>query len=107
MDESTPRKSGHSTALLIGILLTLLAVVGHRFLPERRLTLDSSKDGANFFLMQSGDGAPADIQWIDQARFHFACQFPKATVGQSCSFGYHAAFRRKPIRAPISPATRP
>ena len=88
MDESTPRKSTHSAALLIGILLTGLAVVGHRFLPERRLTLESTKDLANAFLMQSGDGAPADIQWIDQSRFHFACQFPKATVDQGCSFGY-------------------
>ena len=88
MDESTPRKSTHSAALLIGILLTGLAVVGHRFLPERRLTLESTKDLANAFLMQSGDGAPADIQWIDQSRFHFDCQFPKATVDQGCSFGY-------------------
>src|SRR4051812_41774336 len=85
MDDSIPRKSTHSAALLIGILLTGFAVVGHRFLPERRLTLESSKDLAYAFLMQSGNGAPADIQWVDQARFHYACQFPKATVEQGCS----------------------
>jgi diguanylate cyclase (GGDEF)-like protein len=88
MDESTPRKSTHSAALLIGILLTGLAVLGHRFLPERRLVLETSNQGPFPFLMQSGDGAPADIQWVDQAHFHFACQFPKATVDQGCSFGY-------------------
>jgi len=88
MDDTIPKKSSHSAALLAGILLTCLAVVGHRFLPERRLTLDSSKDIALAFLMQSGDGAPADIQWVDQSRFHFACQFPKATVDQGCSFGF-------------------
>ena len=66
MNESTLRKPSHSAALLIGILLTGLAVAGHRFLPERRLALESTKDLANAFLMQSGDGAPADIQWIDQ-----------------------------------------
>jgi diguanylate cyclase (GGDEF)-like protein len=38
--------------------------------------------------MQSGDGAPADIQWVDQSRFHFTCQFPQADVDQGCSFGY-------------------
>jgi len=38
--------------------------------------------------MQSGDGAPARIEWIDQSHFHFACQFPKATVDQGCSFGF-------------------
>ena len=94
MDESAPKKSTHSTALLIGILLTCLAVVGHRFLPERRLALETSSQGPFPFLMQSGDGAPADIQWVDQARFHFACQFPQAAVDQGCSFGYplHAEY---------------
>jgi diguanylate cyclase (GGDEF)-like protein len=89
MDESTPKKSSHSAVLLLGILLTCIAVVGHRFLPERRLALEGAETGVNFFLMQSGDGAPADIQWVDQSRFHFACQFPKAAaVDQGCSFGF-------------------
>jgi len=79
---SVEKKSGQSAALVIGILLTCLAMVGHRFLPQRRLALESTKDLANAFLMQSGNGAPADIQWIDQSSFHFACQFPKA----NCSF---------------------
>jgi diguanylate cyclase (GGDEF)-like protein len=87
-DPQTPAKSSHSAGLLIGILLTCLAVVAHRFLPERRLALEGSPTGENFFLMQSGDGAPADIKWIDQGRFHFACKFPQATVDQGCSFGY-------------------
>ncbi len=86
--EPTTRISNPSAALLIGIVLTFLAVVGHGFLPERRLSLDPTQDLANAFLMQSGDGAPADIQWVDQSRFHFACNFPKADVDQGCSFGY-------------------
>jgi len=88
MDGPTPRKSSHSAVLLIGILLTCLAVVGHRFLPQRRLVLESTHDLAYAFLMQSGNGPPADIQWIDQSHFHFACQFPQATVEQGCAFGY-------------------
>jgi diguanylate cyclase (GGDEF)-like protein len=89
MDDSVPKKSSHLAVLLIGMLLTCLAVIAHRFLPERRLTLEGTKDLAFAFLMQSGDGAPADIQWIDQQRFHFACQFPQAAaVDQGCSFGY-------------------
>jgi len=85
-DES-PRKSSHTAALLVGILLTCIAVAGHGLLPKRRLSLDSAAVG-NYFLMQSGNGAPAEIEWIDQSRFHFACQFPHASVGQGCSFGY-------------------
>ena len=88
MDGPTPRKSSHSAVLLIGILLTCLAVVGHRFLPQRRLVLESTHDLVYAFLMQSGNGPPADIQWIDQSHFHFACQFPQATVEQGCAFGY-------------------
>jgi len=74
--------------LLIAIVATGLALVAHRFLPERRLVLQGAPDGTNFFLMQSGDGAEADIRWVDQSHFHFACQFPKATVDQGCSFGF-------------------
>jgi len=88
MSESSSRKSGQPVALLIGILLTILAVVAHRFLPERRLTLDSARAGATFFLMQSGGGAPAQIQWVDLAKLHYSCQFAKDAVGQSCSFTY-------------------
>jgi diguanylate cyclase (GGDEF)-like protein len=88
VDDSAPAKSSHSAALLTGILLTCLAVLAHRFLPERRLVLDNSKDLALAFLMQSGDGALADIQWVDQSRFHLKCQFPKAAVDQGCSFGF-------------------
>jgi diguanylate cyclase (GGDEF)-like protein len=88
MSASSPRKSSHSTWLLIGILLTCVAVVAHRFLPQRRLTLDSSRKDASFFLMQSNDGTPAQIQWVDQANFHFTCQIPKEAATQGCSFTY-------------------
>jgi diguanylate cyclase (GGDEF)-like protein len=86
-NDSNPKKSSHSVALLLGILLTCLAVAGHGLLPQRRLTLENS-DGALAFLMQSGNGAPTALQWIDQAHFHFACEFPKAAVDQGCSFGF-------------------
>ena len=69
----------------------MLAVVGHRFLPERRLTIDSSRQGTNFFLVQTGNGAQADQQWIDQARFHYSCKFPQATAMQGCGFAYMLA----------------
>jgi diguanylate cyclase (GGDEF)-like protein len=88
MSESSSRKSSQTAALLIGILLTFLAVVAHRFLPERRLILDSARTGATFFLMQSGDGKSTQVQWVDQAKLHFSCQFAKDAAGQSCSFTY-------------------
>jgi diguanylate cyclase (GGDEF)-like protein len=88
MDKLIHKKPSQSALLLGGILLTCFAVVAHRFLPERRLTLDSARKGASFFLMQSGDGSPDQVQWVDQARFQFACKFAKDIPGQSCSFTY-------------------
>jgi diguanylate cyclase (GGDEF)-like protein len=83
------KKSTHpSAALLIGILLTLVAVVAHRILPERRLTLDSGKKNVTYFLMQSGDGNAAKVDWVDRTDFHFKCQFAKEVPGQGCSFTY-------------------
>ena len=88
MNDANDRKFRQPAILLVGILLTILAVLAHRFLPERRLVLDSAREGANYFLMQTGDGPPAHVQWIDQARFHFTCQFAKEATGQSCAFTY-------------------
>ena len=90
MNNTTLKRSNHSLVLLIGILLTCLAVVGHRFLPERRLAIDSA-GGSNFFLVPMTSGAPAESQWLDQAQFHFACRFPDVTVMQGCGFAYMLA----------------
>jgi diguanylate cyclase (GGDEF)-like protein len=87
MREMIHKKSSQSAFLLIGIVLTLLAVVAHRLLPERRLTLDSTREGATFFLMQSGS-PPAQVQWTDQAKLHYTCRFAKDGADQSCSFTY-------------------
>ncbi len=88
MPEPFDKKPGHSAALLIGMLLTVLALVAHRYLPERRLTLDSARPGATYFLMKFGEGTPAQIQWVDQPNFHYSCRFANDAHGQSCSFTY-------------------
>ena len=88
MSESIPGKSSQSAALLIGILLTVIAVGAHRYLPERRLVLDGAREGATYFLMQSGDGTQSRTQWVDQPRFHYTCQFAKGAADPSCSFTY-------------------
>ena len=78
-------------ALLLGILLTLVAMVGHRFLPERRLSISDSPERDKFFIGQTGGGPPAEMKWIDQSRLHYVCQVPQAQVWQSCNFGYMLA----------------
>jgi diguanylate cyclase (GGDEF)-like protein len=94
MNESVHRKPGQSVALLIGILLTVIAVVAHRYLPERRLSLDASQDvdtyapGASYFLNTSADQSQTKANWVDQPRLHFKCQFVQAAPGASCGYTY-------------------
>lgn len=88
MSRSSFSKPRHSAALLIGILLTVAALAAHRFLPERRFALDPARPGAVFFLMQSGDGSPAQVDWVDQANLHFRCSFPNDGSGRGCSYTY-------------------
>jgi diguanylate cyclase (GGDEF)-like protein len=77
--------------LLLGILLTLLAMVGHRYLPERRLALTADPESGNFFLGQTGGGPAAEMKWLDRAKLHYSCKVPNAAVWQSCNFGYMLA----------------
>jgi diguanylate cyclase (GGDEF)-like protein len=86
-DPAQPRPR-QSAVLLLGILLTLVVVVAHRFLPERRLSLSGATPGAVYFLMHSGEGTPPKLEWVDQSKMHFTCRFAREAIGQSCSFTY-------------------
>lgn len=88
MSDMTPRKYGQSAVVLIGILLTILVVVAHRFIPERRLVLDSARPDAKYFLQPSGDATPVKVEWLDYHRLHYKCQFGEAAAGQGCSFTF-------------------
>jgi len=88
MTDLIRRKLNQSGLLLIGILFTVLATVGHRFLPERELVIDSAREGANFFPVTMGHEAHPEFQWIDQANFHYHCQFPPEPVHQGCGIAY-------------------
>jgi hypothetical protein len=88
MVDPISRKPSQSVMLLIGILLTIAAVVAHRFLPERRLTLDTSKEGAVYFLMKFGEEALTQVDWVDQSRVHFKCRFAQEVPGASCTYTY-------------------
>jgi diguanylate cyclase (GGDEF)-like protein len=80
--------------LLIGILLTVIAVAAHRFLPERRLSLHTSEKvdtfapGATYFLTTSADASQTKADWVDQSRLHFKCRFAKQAPGASCGYTY-------------------
>ncbi len=92
MTDSAHRNPIQSAALLLGILLTLMAVVGHRFLPDRKLTIGNADDRIfKSLLVQTGNGAASQSHWIDQWKFHYACQIPDAPTMQGCAFAYMLA----------------
>src|SRR5689334_14483304 len=94
MNDSLNRKPSQSAALLIGILLTVIAVLAHRYLPERRLSLDTTSGvdttapGAPYFLTTSADPTFTQAAWVDQSRLHFKCHFAKDAPGAACGYTY-------------------
>jgi diguanylate cyclase (GGDEF)-like protein len=88
MPDSLNWKPHQSALLLIGILLTLVAVFAHRILPQRRLALDTSSEGAVYFLMKFGEESMTQVAWVDQPRRHFRCRFIQASPGASCTYTF-------------------
>ena len=87
MKDSLNWKPSQSAGLLIGILLTFVALVAHRFLPERRLTLDPKREGVTFYLTK-GEDALTQVDWVEQPRLHFKCHFVQEATGASCGYTY-------------------
>ncbi len=91
-----PEKISRQSAILAaGVLLTLIALVAHRFLPARRLTLDPAQKGAVFYITK-GEETLTQVDWIDQPHVHFKCHFAKDAPGASCGYTYEL-FRDKDI----------
>ncbi len=88
MPDSDSTKPRQSAALLIGILLTILAVLSHRFLPDRRLSLDPAREGAVHFLMKFGDDTLTKVGWVDESRRRFKCTFAAESQNASCTYTY-------------------
>jgi diguanylate cyclase (GGDEF)-like protein len=108
MHDSVSTKPRQSAALLIGILLTVIAVAAHRFLPERRLSLDASAEvdtsapGAAYFLNTSADASLTQAEWVDQSRLHFKCRFAKEAPGASCGYTHMLTRENAAVGVPLS-----
>lgn len=87
MPAPLPQIPRPSIALLVGIVLTIIAVGAHRFIPERQLTLDPTHDGVNFYLTK-GEDALTQVDWAEQSKLHFKCHFAAEASGASCGFTY-------------------
>ncbi|MBW8845217.1 MAG: GGDEF domain-containing protein [Burkholderiales bacterium] len=71
-----PRDAIKLRLLLVGLLLSLAAIVGVELLPDR--TLDLTRPGAvgNLFLITPGDVRnDPPVQWVDARRLHWRCRY--------------------------------
>jgi diguanylate cyclase (GGDEF)-like protein len=81
--------------VLVAIALTLAALLVQPYLPERKLELTPSAEGANFFLSTSrSEPGQSTINWIDRNAFHFECILGNAPDRAPCSFVYVLAHEK-------------
>jgi diguanylate cyclase (GGDEF)-like protein len=62
-----------------GILLTLVALLGREYLPERRLDLLAPSSRKHFLA-----GSGPTVEWVDETRFHLRCHYKDTHDYQSC-----------------------
>ena len=80
MTKSERRKPSQSAGLLLVMLLTLLAAVGHRVLPERRLTI-----GTPVLFSSVAHGSAHDIAGKGQANPRAMIEAGATRLGSSAS----------------------
>lgn len=77
-----------SFILLLTILLTLIALIGHKFFPQRHLQLLPNTN-TNYYIYSDNlpDGTPA-ATWLDESVRKWRCTYPSENPGTyfSCSF---------------------
>lgn len=80
-------KIRRTTALLVAVVFTLIAIAGHQYIPEKRFVATPNPAGTYFLYSTNlSDGSPAGF-WLDQEKRHFRCVYPEnPPPGYYCSF---------------------
>lgn len=80
-------KTRHNTALLVAVILTVIAIALHRFIPEKRFVATPNPAGAYYlYSTDLDDGQPAGI-WLDEPQRKFRCRHPENPAPDYyCSF---------------------
>lgn len=76
-----------SSVLLLGIVVTLLAVIAQKYFPEKRLTLWPNNYVYYFYSSGEAAGKP-NAYWLDQEKGAWRCNYPEDDRNQyfACSF---------------------
>ena len=82
--------NAHSIRLVAaGILLTLVAIVGREYLPQRTVNLiDPGFEGKHFLYLANDSAGGGKVRWIDEKQFHFRCHYPDADSYQPCALTF-------------------
>ena len=72
-----------------GIVLTLVAIVGREYLPQRTLDLtEPGFRGKHFLATADNDPAGEKVRWIDEKQFHLRCSYTDADSSQPCALTF-------------------
>lgn len=81
-----PTKTFYSKLFLAAIFLTLIAILGKGYLPQRTLSLiPTSSPDANYFLLEP---ERTNAYWVDRDKFHFHCKFSESDSFRPCNIIY-------------------
>lgn len=75
--------------VLLGIVLSVVAILGHERLPARVMDLTAPDDGHGLYLIGSdADPAASKVRWVDARRLHFACEHPAGAAHPGCGLAF-------------------
>lgn len=94
MSELKQKFASYLAMPLVGIVLTLVAVLAHHYIPQRTLKLRPDAEGAIYFLLDSDSSQQSRVLWLDNNRFHFSCDFSQQTANAGCAFYYQLTSSR-------------
>jgi diguanylate cyclase (GGDEF)-like protein len=70
------------SALIIAILLTVIALYGYRYIPEKHLVVATANQKLDLYSTPLANGELAG-SWIDKDQLSFRCSYPKGFVDSS------------------------
>lgn len=71
-------------AVLIAVALTLLALAGHRLLPEKRLIIHPHPSHELSLYADESWGGQSSARWVDMAGAHWRCDLAQSNVYPVC-----------------------
>lgn len=76
--------------IFLGLFITLLAIVSHQFLPDKRLLIYPKEGIDGVIYADEADGGKSRATWVDEERLHWRCDVREGVLHRYC--GFHIDF---------------